>query len=154
MNDGRRRQSPSASHWPAARRADIARHVKELGEEAKAAPWTNRPEARKQFVARGRGPERVLQEVTDAAVESIEKAGVGEDGGSRSEIGRPDPRFFNDVVLPPVIRAGVPTGGKWRRALAHSCGNLRYRGGVQVRSRLASHILPILLPEPSQDAVE
>lgn len=55
-------------------------------------------------------------------------------------------------LLPPVLvsQQAVDGGGR----LAHPSGNLRHRGGVQIRSRLASHILPILLSKPSQDAVE
>jgi ribosome recycling factor len=54
-------------------RAEIARHVKKLGEEAKVAVRAIRQDARKQIAARGRGSERAVQEATDAAVEEIEK---------------------------------------------------------------------------------
>jgi ribosome recycling factor len=54
-------------------RAEIARHIKKLGEEAKVAVRMIRQEARKQIVARGRGSERAVQEMTDAAIEEIEK---------------------------------------------------------------------------------
>ena len=54
-------------------RAEIARHVKKLGEETKVAVRMIRQEARKQIPARGRGSERVVQEATDAAVEEIER---------------------------------------------------------------------------------
>lgn len=54
-------------------RADIARHVKKLGEEAKVAIRSIRQDARKEIAARGRGSERVVQEATDAAVEEIER---------------------------------------------------------------------------------
>jgi ribosome recycling factor len=54
-------------------RAEIARHVKKLGEEAKIAVRSIRQEARKQIAARGRGSERAVQEATDAAVTEIER---------------------------------------------------------------------------------
>ncbi len=54
-------------------RAELARHVKKLGEEAKVAVRAIRQDARKQIVARGRGSERAVQEATDAAVEEIER---------------------------------------------------------------------------------
>ena len=53
-------------------RAELAKHVKKLGEEAKIAVRAIRQDARKDIVARGRGSERAVQEVTDAAVEDIE----------------------------------------------------------------------------------
>lgn len=53
--------------------AEIARHVKTLGEEAKVAVRMIRQDARKQIAARGRGSERAVQEATDAAVEEIER---------------------------------------------------------------------------------
>jgi len=65
-------------------RAEIARHVKKLGEEAKIAVRAIRQDARKQIAARGRGSERAVQEATDAAVGEIErlvKAKLGELGG-------------------------------------------------------------------------
>ncbi len=64
-------------------RAEIARHVKKLGEKAKVAVRSIRQDARKQIAARGRGSERAVQEATDAAVEEIEvlvKAKVAEVG--------------------------------------------------------------------------
>jgi ribosome recycling factor len=54
-------------------RAELARHVKKLGEEAKVAVRAIRQDARKQIAARGRGSERAVQEATDAAVEEIER---------------------------------------------------------------------------------
>jgi ribosome recycling factor len=54
-------------------RAEMARHVKKLGEEAKVAVRAIRQEARKQIAARGRGSERAVQEATDAAVAEIER---------------------------------------------------------------------------------
>jgi ribosome recycling factor len=54
-------------------RAEIARHVKKLGEEAKIAVRAVRQDARKQIAARGRGSERAVQEATDAAVEEIDR---------------------------------------------------------------------------------
>jgi len=65
-------------------RAEMARHVKKLGEEAKVAVRAVRQDARKQIAARGRGSERAVQEATDAAVGEIErlvKAKQGELGG-------------------------------------------------------------------------
>jgi ribosome recycling factor len=65
-------------------RAEIARHVKKLGEGAKVAVRSIRQDARKQIAARGRGSERAVQEATDAAVEEIErlvKAKMSEVGG-------------------------------------------------------------------------
>jgi ribosome recycling factor len=64
-------------------RAEIVRHVKKLGEEAKIAVRAIRQDARKQIAARGRGSERAVQAETDAAVEEIErrvKAKVSEIG--------------------------------------------------------------------------
>jgi ribosome recycling factor len=54
-------------------RAELIRHVKKLGEEAKVAVRAVRQDGRKQIAARGRGSERAVQEATDAAVEEIEK---------------------------------------------------------------------------------
>jgi ribosome recycling factor len=54
-------------------RAETARHVKRIGEEAKIAVRTIRQEARKQIDASGRGSFRAVQEATDHAVEEIEK---------------------------------------------------------------------------------
>jgi ribosome recycling factor len=53
-------------------RAELARHVKKLGEEAKVAVRSIRQDARKQIAARGRGSERAVHEATDVAVEEIE----------------------------------------------------------------------------------
>jgi ribosome recycling factor len=54
-------------------RAEISRHVRKLGEEAKIAVRAIRQEARKQIAARGRGSERAVQEATDAAVAEVER---------------------------------------------------------------------------------
>lgn len=54
-------------------RAEMVRHVKKLGEEAKVAIRSIRQDARKQIAARGKGSERVVQEATDAAVEEVER---------------------------------------------------------------------------------
>jgi ribosome recycling factor len=54
-------------------RAEFARHVKKLGEEAKVAVRAVRQDARKQIAARGRGSERAVQEATDAAVAEIDR---------------------------------------------------------------------------------
>jgi ribosome recycling factor len=54
-------------------RAEIARQVKKLGEEAKVAVRMVRQDARKQIASSGRGSERRVQEATDAAVAEIEK---------------------------------------------------------------------------------
>ncbi len=54
-------------------RAEIAKHVRRLGEEAKVAIRAIRQEARKQIAARGRGSERAVQEATDAAVVEVER---------------------------------------------------------------------------------
>lgn len=54
-------------------RAEMARHVKKLGEDAKVAVRSVRQDARKQIAARGRGSERAVQEATDAAVAEIER---------------------------------------------------------------------------------
>lgn len=54
-------------------RAEMARHVKALGEEAKIAVRAVRQDARKQIAARGRGSERAVQEATDAAVAEIDR---------------------------------------------------------------------------------
>ncbi len=62
-------------------RAEIARHVKKLGDEAKVAVRMIRQDARKQIAARGQGSERAVQEATDAVAEEIEglvKAKVAE----------------------------------------------------------------------------
>lgn len=54
-------------------RAEVARHVKRLGEETKVAVRSIRQDARKQIAARGRGSERAVQEATDAAVGEIDR---------------------------------------------------------------------------------
>jgi ribosome recycling factor len=54
-------------------KAEIVRHVKKLGEEAKVAVRSIRQEARKQIAVSGRGSERAVQERTDAAVKEIER---------------------------------------------------------------------------------
>lgn len=54
-------------------RAEFARHVKKLGEEAKIAVRGVRQEARKQIAARGKGSERAVQEATDAAIAEIDR---------------------------------------------------------------------------------
>ncbi len=62
-------------------RAETARHVKKLGEEAKIAIRSIRQQARKQIEVSGRGSQRAVQEATDAAIEEVEqivKAKVGE----------------------------------------------------------------------------
>jgi ribosome recycling factor len=64
-------------------KAELARHVKKLGEEAKVAVRAIRQDARKQIAARGKGSERAVQEATDAAVSEIEsllKTKLGELG--------------------------------------------------------------------------
>jgi ribosome recycling factor len=53
-------------------RAETARHIKKLGEEAKVAIRTIRQQARKQIEASGRGSQRAVQEATDAAIAEIE----------------------------------------------------------------------------------
>jgi ribosome recycling factor len=54
-------------------RAEMSRHVKKLGDEAKVAIRSVRQDARKQIAARGRGSERAVQEATDDAVAEIER---------------------------------------------------------------------------------
>jgi ribosome recycling factor len=64
-------------------RAELSRHVKKLGEEAKVSIRAIRQDARKQIAARGKGSERSVQEATDAAVSEIEsllKSKLGELG--------------------------------------------------------------------------
>jgi ribosome recycling factor len=64
-------------------KADLARHVKKLGEEARVAIRAIRQDARQEIAARGKGSERAVQEATDAAVSEIEsllKAKLGEIG--------------------------------------------------------------------------
>jgi ribosome recycling factor len=54
-------------------RAEMARHVKRLGEESKVAVRSIRQEARKQIAVRGRGSERAVQEATDVVVAEIDR---------------------------------------------------------------------------------
>jgi ribosome recycling factor len=54
-------------------RAELARHVKKLGEEAKVSVRMIRQDARKQIATRGRGSERAVQEATDTAVAEIDR---------------------------------------------------------------------------------
>jgi len=54
-------------------RGEIARHVKNLGENAKIAIRAIRQEARKQIEVLGRGSQRRVQQATDAAVAEIER---------------------------------------------------------------------------------
>ena len=54
-------------------RAELAKHVKKLGEEAKVAVRSIRQDARKEIASRGRGSERAVQEATDAAVAEVER---------------------------------------------------------------------------------
>jgi ribosome recycling factor len=54
-------------------RQDIARHVKNLGEETKVAIRSIRQQARKQIEASGRGSQRRVQEATDDAIAEIER---------------------------------------------------------------------------------
>jgi ribosome recycling factor len=54
-------------------RQDIARHVKNLGEEAKVAVRTIRQQTRKQIESSGRGSLKRVQEATDAAVAEIDR---------------------------------------------------------------------------------
>ena len=54
-------------------RQALARHVKELGDEAKVAVRMIRQDTRKEMAARGRGSERAVQEATDVAVKEIER---------------------------------------------------------------------------------
>jgi ribosome recycling factor len=54
-------------------RAEIARHVKKLGEDAKIAIRAIRQEARKRIEVTGRGSQRGVQEATDAAVAEIDR---------------------------------------------------------------------------------
>jgi ribosome recycling factor len=53
-------------------RAEIARHVKKLGEDAKVAVRGIRQKSRKWIEATGRGSRNAVQDATDAAVEEIE----------------------------------------------------------------------------------
>jgi ribosome recycling factor len=54
-------------------RAEVARHVKKLGEDAKIAVRAIRQEARKQIEVTMRGSQRRVQEATDAAVSEIDQ---------------------------------------------------------------------------------
>jgi ribosome recycling factor len=54
-------------------RAEIGRHVKKLGEEAKVAVRSIRQDIRKQMAASGRRPDRTIQEITDGAITEIER---------------------------------------------------------------------------------
>jgi ribosome recycling factor len=54
-------------------RAETARHVKKLGEDAKIAIRSIRQQARKQIEASGRGSQRAVQEATDAAIDEVEQ---------------------------------------------------------------------------------
>jgi ribosome recycling factor len=53
-------------------RAEISRHVKKLGEDARIAVRTIRQQARKRIEATGRGSRHSVQGATDAAVAEIE----------------------------------------------------------------------------------
>jgi len=53
-------------------RAEIARHVKKLGEDAKIAVRAIRQQARKHIEATGRGSRNAVQDATDVAVRDIE----------------------------------------------------------------------------------
>jgi ribosome recycling factor len=54
-------------------RAEMARHVRKLGEEAKVAVRIVRQDARKEVERTGRGSLRVVQEATDEAVDEIDR---------------------------------------------------------------------------------
>ena len=54
-------------------RAEIARHVKTLGEEAKMAIRSTRQKIRKQLAAAGRRSERAIQEPTDKAIAQVDQ---------------------------------------------------------------------------------
>ena len=54
-------------------RAELVRHVKKLGEEAKVAIRAIRQEARKRIEVSGRGSHRGVQEATDTAVAKIDR---------------------------------------------------------------------------------
>jgi len=54
-------------------RAEIAGHVRKLGEDAKVAIRAIRQEARKRIEVSGRGSHRGVQEATDAAVAEIDR---------------------------------------------------------------------------------
>jgi len=53
-------------------RAEIVRHVKKLGEDAKIAVRAIRQQTRKRIEATGRGSRQAVQDATDDAVEEIE----------------------------------------------------------------------------------
>lgn len=54
-------------------RAEVARHVKKLGEEAKVAVRAVRQDVRKFIESTGRGSRNAVQEATDAAVREIDE---------------------------------------------------------------------------------
>lgn len=54
-------------------RADMARHVRKLGEDAKVAVRAVRQDARKQIDLTGRGSQRAVQQATDEAVAEIDR---------------------------------------------------------------------------------
>jgi ribosome recycling factor len=54
-------------------RERTARHVKDLGEQARVAVRQIRQEARKAIDASGRGSQRAVQESTDAAIAQIDE---------------------------------------------------------------------------------
>ena len=54
-------------------RAEIGRHVRKLGEEARVAVRSIRQDIRKQMAAAGRRPDRVIQEITDGAIAEIDR---------------------------------------------------------------------------------
>ena len=54
-------------------RADIERHVKTLGEEAKVAVRAIRQATRQKLAASGRRSDRAVQEATDAAIVEVER---------------------------------------------------------------------------------
>lgn len=54
-------------------RAELARHVKAIGEEAKIAVRAARQDARKAIAAKGRGSQNAVQDATDAAIAEIDR---------------------------------------------------------------------------------
>jgi ribosome recycling factor len=54
-------------------RAEIGRHVKKLGEEARVAVRSIRQDIRKQMAALGKRPDRTIQEITVGAVAEIDR---------------------------------------------------------------------------------
>jgi ribosome recycling factor len=54
-------------------RAEIGRHVKKLGEDARVAVRSTRQDIRKQMAALGRRPDRTVQEITDGAIAEIDR---------------------------------------------------------------------------------